>query len=128
MIGLMMVRNSVRNQIEELTVKNLRSKLICYIKTLKFQNVMYVVQSIIGQKNALIHMKLKLNQRISHSQRISKCTKAVCGQVWYDCCLQSLCNEDQHLVRHEKSETSFGFGNGRVFKTIKCVTLPTFKA
>ena len=49
----------------------------------------------------------------------------MCGQVWLDCQLQSLSNEDQQSNREEKSETSFRFGNGKVFKSIKCVTLPT---
>ena len=35
-------------------------------KTVRFESVMYVVQSIIGQNNVLIHMKTKLNQRMSH--------------------------------------------------------------
>ena len=52
----------------------------------------------------------------------------MCGQVWLDCQLQSLSNEDQQSNREEKSETSFRFGNGKVFKSIKCVTLPTFIA
>lgn len=51
--------------------------------------------------------------------------QTVCSQVWLDCYLQSLRNEDQQSVREEKSETTFGFGNGRVFKSMKCVTLPT---
>ena len=52
----------------------------------------------------------------------------MCGQVWLDCQLQSLSNEDQQSNREEKSETSFRFGNGKVFKSIKCVALPTFIA
>ena len=52
----------------------------------------------------------------------------MCGQVWLDCQLQSLSNEDQQSNKEEKSETSFRFGNGKVFKSIKCVTLPTFIA
>ena len=39
--------------------------------------------------------------------------------------LQSLGNEDQQSVRKEKSETIFTIGNGKVFKSIKHVTLPT---
>ena len=58
----------------------------------------------------------------------SGCTKTVCSQVWLDCYLQSLRNEDQQSVREEKSETSLRFGNGKVFKSIKHVTLPTFTA
>ena len=53
------------------------------------------------------------------------CTKTMRGQVWLNCCIQFLSNEDQQSVREEKSETTFGFGNGRVFKSMKCVTLPT---
>ena len=56
----------------------------------------------------------------------SGCTKTVCSQVWLDCYLQSLRNEDQQSVREEKSETSLRFGNVKVFKSIKHVTLPTF--
>ena len=41
----------------------------------------------------------------------SGCTKTACGQVWLDCC-----------------ETSFRCGNGKVFKSIKPVTLRTFIA
>ena len=58
----------------------------------------------------------------------SGCTKPVCDQVWLDCYLQSLSNEDQQSVRKEKSETSFRFGNGKIFKSIKHVILPTFIA
>ena len=54
----------------------------------------------------------------------SGCTKPVRDQVWLDCYLQSLSNEDQQSVRKEKSETSFRFGNGKVFKSIKHVILP----
>ena len=58
----------------------------------------------------------------------SGCTKPVCDQVRLDCYLQSLRNEDQQSVRKEKSETSFWLGNGKVFKSIKRVILPTFIA
>ena len=58
----------------------------------------------------------------------SGCTKPVCDQVWLDCYLQSLSSEEQQSVRKEKSETSFRFGNGKVFKSIKRVILPTFVA
>ena len=58
----------------------------------------------------------------------SGCTKPVCDQVQLDCYLQSLRNEDQQSVRKEKSETSFWLGNGKVFKSIKRVFLPTFIA
>ena len=32
----------------------------------------------------------------------SGCTKTVCDQVWLDCYLQSLSNEDQQSVRQEE--------------------------
>ena len=67
-------------------------------------------------------------RNLKHGSYGLRCTKTVCGQVWLDCYLQSLSNEDQQSVREEKSETSFRFGNGKVFKSIKCVTLPTFIA
>lgn len=35
----MLVRNSVRNQIDQLAVRDLRAKLIFYTETEKFQNV-----------------------------------------------------------------------------------------
>ena len=37
-------------------------------------------------------------------------------------------NEDQQSGREEKSKNLFRFGNGKVFKSIKCVTLSTFIA
>ena len=55
----------------------------------------------------------------------SGCTKTACGQVWLDCYVQSLSNES---VREEKGETSFRYGNGKVFKSIKPVPLRTFIA
>ena len=58
----------------------------------------------------------------------SGCTTTVCGQVWVDCYLQSLKNEDQQSVKDQKSQASFRFGNGKVFKSIKRVTLPIFIA
>ena len=65
-------------------------------------------------------------RNLKHGSYGLRCTKTVCGQVWLDCYLQSLSSEDQQSVREEKSETSFRFGNDKVFKSIKHVTLPTF--
>ena len=48
--------------------------------------------------------------------------------MWYDCYLQFLSNEDQQSVREEKNETSFRFDDGKSFKSVKYVTLPTFIA
>ena len=63
-----------------------------------------------------------LNMAVIHSG----CTKTVCGQVCLDCYLQSLTSEDQQSIREEESKTSFRFGNDKVSKSIKPVTLPTF--
>ena len=73
-------------------------------------------------------MDTLIGETLSMAVIDSGCTKTVCGQLWLDCYLQSLSNEDQQSVRDEKSETSFRFGNGKIFKSIKCVTLPTFIA
>ena len=48
--------------------------------------------------------------------------------MWYDCYLQFSSNEYQQSVREEKNETSFRFGDGKSFKSVKHVTLPTFIA
>ena len=68
-------------------------------------------------------MDALIGETLSMAVINSGCIKTVCGQVWLDCYLQSLCNEDQQSVGEDKSETSFRFGNGKVFKSIKCVTL-----
>ena len=73
-------------------------------------------------------MDTLIGETLSMAVIDSGCAKTVCGQVWLDCYSQFLSNEDQQSVREEKSETSFGFGNGKVLKSIKCVTLPTFFA
>ena len=46
----MMVRNLVRIQIDQAAIKDLGKKLALKITTVKFQSVIYVVQSIIRQK------------------------------------------------------------------------------
>ena len=73
-------------------------------------------------------MDTLIGETLSMAVIDSGCTKTVCGQVWLDCYLQSLSNEDQQSVREEKSETSFRFEKGKMLKSVKCITLPTFIA
>ena len=54
--------------------------------------------------------------------------QTVGSQVGLDCCLQILSNEDQQSVDTKGEETSARFGNGKVFKSMKCVTLSAFSA
>ena len=60
-------------------------------------------------------MDTLIGETLSMAVIDSGCTKTVCGQIWLDCYLQSLCNEDQQSVKEEKSETSFRCENGKVF-------------
>ena len=58
--------------------------------------------------------------------KLQEHTKAVYSQVWVDSCLKSLSNKNQVGVRKGKREILFISDNGKVFKSIQRVALPTF--
>ena len=58
--------------------------------------------------------------------KLQEHTKAVYSQVWVDSCLKPLSNKNQVGVRKGKRDILFISDNGKVFKSIQRVALPTF--
>ena len=52
------------------------------------------------------------------------CSTTVTGQQWLDDYLNNLCNEELAMVREEKSNCTFTFGDGVTYKSIRRVVFP----
>ena len=55
----------------------------------------------------------------------SGCSKTVCGNTWMNCYLDTLSEEDKKLVKEEKSDTIFKFGDSKTICSMKRMTIPT---
>ena len=52
------------------------------------------------------------------------CTTIVYGIKWLETCTESLSMFQQSKIKVDNSESTFTFGDGRTFKSVKCVTIP----
>ena len=52
------------------------------------------------------------------------CTTTVCGNKWLETYTESLSNLQQSKIKVNNSESTFTFGDGRTFKSMKRVTIP----
>lgn len=58
----------------------------------------------------------------------SGCTKTVCGEVWLQYFLDSLCNEEYLKVVVSESKNMFKFGDNKMIKSLKLVKFPVIIA
>ena len=49
----------------------------------------------------------------------SGCSKMVCGQLWLDCYIESLSEEDRNQLQEEESSTRFKFRDGSLAYSLK---------
>ena len=54
----------------------------------------------------------------------SGCTQTVCGRSWLSNYIDSLTDDDKLKVKEKKSNTVFKFGDGKLFNSLKLVTIP----
>ena len=54
----------------------------------------------------------------------SGCSKTVCGEVWLNCYLKSLSEEELELIEEKEGGSKFKFGNGDALLSIKKVAIP----
>ena len=55
----------------------------------------------------------------------SVCTRTVCGETWLNIYLETLSDEDKKLLHVEDSNSVFKFGDSKLIKPNKKVTIPT---
>ena len=61
-----------------------------------------------------------MNGAVLHSD----CTQNVCCLSWLNSYLESLPNDDKSKVMQNESHTVFKFGDGKLFNSLKSVTIP----
>ena len=61
-----------------------------------------------------------MNSAVLHSD----CTQNVCCLSWLNSYLESLPNDDKSKVMQNESHTVFKFGDGKLFNSLKSVTIP----
>ena len=54
------------------------------------------------------------------------CPETCCGTVWLDPYVNSLSSKDRNHIRCQRSSKKFRFGDGKVYKSLKRVTIPIF--
>ena len=70
-------------------------------------------------------METLIGEMLSMAVLDSGCTKTVCGETWLNCYLETLSDEDKKLVHVEDSNSVFKFGDSKLIKSNKKVTIPT---
>ena len=65
-----------------------------------------------------------LGQTIGSMILDSGCAKSVCGQVWYDCYMDTLPNSVKSKLKPNPSDSLFRFGNGAELKSKLNVDIP----
>ena len=54
----------------------------------------------------------------------SGCINTVCGEEWMKCYLNSLDENDLHLIQEQPSSTKFKFGDGKTYNSQKQISIP----
>ena len=72
----------------------------------------------------------KLNRLVDECQGFalldSGCTKTVAGEAWLSGYTENLSDYDKSFIKEQDTNSSFSFGDGRIVKAIKKVTLPCY--
>ena len=56
----------------------------------------------------------------------SGCVKTVCGKVWLHCYFDSLSDNDKDKIKIDRPNNSFKFGNSKIIRSNRLVTIPMF--
>ena len=67
-----------------------------------------------------------MEESLKHALLDTGSPTTVCGEAWLNDYINSLTDHQCSLIRESESVTSFTFGDSRVFKSIKRITLPCF--
>ena len=70
------------------------------------------------------NLDLLLSETLGYTLLDTGCSKTVCGSLWLNCFLDSLSKEEQNNIIFSESYSTYKFGNGKRFKSLKCVRLP----
>ena len=70
-------------------------------------------------------METLIGETLSMAVLDSGCTKTVCGETWLNCYLETISDEDKKLLDGEDSNSVFKFGDSKLIKSNKNVTIPT---
>ena len=80
---------------------------VCYEKTFSVQS---------GSK--------LMKEAVDYGILDTACTSTVCGIEWLDMYIKGLTSEERTKIKEENSESTFRFGDGRVYESLKKVVLP----
>ena len=69
-------------------------------------------------------MDCLLGETLNKALLDSGCARTVCGRVWLDAYVNSLSDKEKRLVEEKKSTNLFKFGDNKVIKSNKIVTIP----
>ena len=65
-----------------------------------------------------------MREAIDYGILDTACTSTVCGVEWLNMYIRGLTSEDRTKIKEEKSESTFRFGDGKVYESLKKVILP----
>ena len=51
-------------------------------------------------------------------------SKTVCGQTWFDTCIETLSNEDKSKITYNKSNSIYRFGDGKKIPALRNTKIP----
>ena len=72
----------------------------------------------VNSTNQLIH------ENINYAVLDSACTSTVCGEEWLNLYIEGLTKKSKSEVREYSSQSTFRFGSGKIYKSLKKMSLP----
>ena len=100
-------RNTYVSESEEGKESKEYESYVCYEETFNVQN---------GSK--------LMKEAIDYGILDTACTSTVCGMEWLNMYIRGLTSEERIKIKEETSESTFRFGDGRVYESLKKVILP----
>ena len=65
-----------------------------------------------------------IKESINYAILDTACTSTVCGVEWLNMFIEGLKPEDKTKIKEEKSDSTFRFGDGKIYESLKKVSLP----
>ena len=69
-------------------------------------------------------MSVLMTESVCYAILDTACSSTVCGSEWLDMYIQTLSDDDKSRIVEEESDTTFKFGDGIIYKSVKKVKFP----